>query len=181
MFLFLLPPFVFTLSLAAFLFVVFFFLAPNSKGYLRAGLFLSASLCCICQLPLQREGANTWRVEVTHGSTGYSEAPCKPQNCCFWNCRCLSVSYLVPCSSWKSRCKYKDQTCLKITVNLWFRVILIKKCCKSRISHLADKIRQSLSSSMGGKNKVEMNVIKISDMHAASLSLKQLVLVHSGN
>lgn len=33
----------------------------------------------------------------------------------------------------------------------------------------------------GGKNKVEMNVIKISDMHAASLSLKQLVLVHSGN
>lgn len=52
-------------------------------------------------------------------------------------------------------CKYtksKGQICLKIASNLRFRVILIKKkYCKSRISHSPDEIRQSLSSSMGGK------------------------------
>lgn len=70
MFLFLPPPFVFTLSLAAFL--VFFFLAPNSKGYLRAGLFSSASLCCVYQLPLEREGVNTldgWKFHMAQLDT----------------------------------------------------------------------------------------------------------------
>lgn len=154
MFLFFPPPFIFTLSLGAFFFFFCFSLAPDNKGYLRVGHFCLPVFTVMDQVPLQTKRVKTWWVKVTHGSTGWSEAPL--------NLRGASEAvgacpHLTEFSSWKSCSQIDIQqrpNRLKITTSLRFRVTLIKRSCKSRISHSPNKIRQSLSSSMWGKKMV---------------------------